>query len=93
MVFHPAIYALLVGSVFISAMLCYSSYHGLRILKSWNITSGSELQLDLERRTYLISTLVTYAFAFQLIYFSLYLPPIICTPFLSAPCVRPDRST
>ena len=67
MVFHPAIYALLVGSVLISAMLCYSSYHGLRILKSWNITSGSELQLNLERRTYLISTLVTYAFAFQLI--------------------------
>ena len=47
MVFHPAIYALLVGSVLISAMLCYSSYHGLRILKSWNITSGSELQLNL----------------------------------------------
>ena len=67
MVFHPAIYALLVGSVLISAMLCYSAYHGLRILKSWNITSGSELQLNLERRTYLISTLVTYAFAFQLI--------------------------
>ncbi len=67
MVFHPAIFALLVGSVLISAMLCYSAYHGLHILKSWNITSGSELQLNLERRTYLISTLVTYAFAFQLI--------------------------
>ena len=67
MVFHPAIFALLVGSFLISAMLCYSSYHGLRILKSWNITSGSELQLNLERRTYLISTVVTYAFAFQLI--------------------------
>ena len=67
MVFHPAIYALLVGSVLICTMLCYSSYHGLRILKSWNIASGSELQLNLERRTYLISTLVSYAFTFQLI--------------------------
>jgi len=67
MVFHPAIFALLVGSVLISGMLCYSAYYGLRILQGWNINSGSELQLSLERRTYLISTMVTYAFAFQLI--------------------------
>ena len=67
MVFHPAIFALLVGSVLISGMLCFSCYHGLRVLKSWNIKSGSELQLNLERRTYLISTLIAYAFAFQLI--------------------------
>jgi hypothetical protein len=67
MVFHPAIFALLVGSVLVSAMLCYSAYYGVRILRGWNIKSGSELQLGLERRTYLISTMVTYAFGFQLI--------------------------
>jgi hypothetical protein len=67
MVFHPAIFALLVGSVLISGMLCYSAYYGVRILQSWDIKSGSELQLSLERRTYLISTIVTYAFGFQLL--------------------------
>jgi hypothetical protein len=67
MVFHPAIFALLVGSVLISGMLCYSAYYGVRILQSWEIKSGSELQLSLERRTYLISTIVTYAFGFQLL--------------------------
>ena len=67
MVFHPAIYALFVGSVLISAMLIYSACYAVRILRSWNIRSGGELQLKLERRTYLISTMVTYAFGFQLI--------------------------
>ncbi len=67
MVFHPAIFALLLGSVLISAMLIYSACYGVRILMNWNIRSGNELQLNLERRTYLISTIVSYAFGFQLI--------------------------
>jgi hypothetical protein len=67
MIFHPAIFALLIGSLMISAMLAYAAYYGIRILKRWDIGSGSELQLSLERRTYLISTMVTYAFGFQLI--------------------------
>ena len=67
MLFHPAIIALLVGSVLTCALLCYSAYYGVRILKCWNIRSGSELQLSLERRTYLISTMMTYAFGFQLV--------------------------
>lgn len=67
MILHPAIISLLAGSLLISGMLVYASFHGLRILKSWNIHSGSELQLGLERRTYLISTLMTNAMAFQLL--------------------------
>jgi hypothetical protein len=67
MIFHPAILSLLVGSISISLMLAYSAYDGLRILRKWNIQSGSELQLSLERKTYLISTMMTYAFGFQLV--------------------------
>ena len=67
MIFQPAIIALLIGSVLIGLMLLYSCYYGFRILRKWDIKSGSELQLDLERRTYLISTLLTYAFWFQLL--------------------------
>ena len=86
--FHPAIYALLVGSVLISGMLCYSAYHGLCILRNWNITSGSELQLILERKTYLISTLVTYGFAFQLISLFLFIftADELSTLFVGAMC-------
>lgn len=32
-----------------------------RILRRWDINSGSELQLRLERRTYLISTLLGFS--------------------------------
>ena len=67
MIFQPGIIALLLGSALISLMLLYSSCFGVLILKRWDIRSGSELQLVLERRTYLISTLMTYAFAFQLV--------------------------
>lgn len=67
MIFHPAIIALLLGSLLTGLMLLYSSYYGIRILRRWDIGSGSELQLGLERRTYLISTVMSYAFGFQLL--------------------------
>lgn len=67
MIFHPAIIALLAGSILISLMLCYSCYYGVLILKNWDIKSGSELQLELERRTYLISTIMTNMLGFQLL--------------------------
>jgi hypothetical protein len=52
-------------------MVLYSARYGILILRRWDIQSGSELQLALERRTYLISTLLTYTFGLQL--FSLFL--------------------
>lgn len=67
MILNPAIIALLLSSFLLSGMVIYSAYFGLQILKRWDIRSGSETQLKLERRTYLISTILSYAFAFQLI--------------------------
>jgi hypothetical protein len=73
MVFHPAIIALYLSAILISLMISYSAYYGIQILRKWDIQSGSELQLILERKTYLISTLLTYLFGFQLISFFLYI--------------------
>jgi hypothetical protein len=73
MFFKPAIIALIAGSLIVSAMLLYASWFGLQILRNWDIKSGSELQLNLERRTYLISSLMAYAFGFQLLSFFLFL--------------------
>lgn len=88
MIFHPAIFALLSGSLMISAMLAYAACYGIRILKRWDIGSGSELQLSLERRTYLISTMVTYAFGFQLIslFLFIYTADQLHTLFVGAMC-------
>jgi hypothetical protein len=71
MIINPAIIALLSGSVLIMAFACYALITALRILKHWDISSGSELQLLLERKTYLISTIFTYLLVFEL--FSLFL--------------------
>lgn len=73
MVFHPEIIGLYAASLLISFMMVYSSYYGVQILRKWDIQSGSELQLLLERKTYLISTLLTYIFGFQLVSFFLYI--------------------
>ena len=67
MILHPAIIALLVSSILVTAMVLLALWFGVRILRHWDLRSGSSLQLDLERRTYLISTILAYAFGFQLI--------------------------
>lgn len=73
MIFYPAILALFAGSVFVNIMVLYSASHAAQILRNWDLNSGSELQLSLERKTYLISTLLTYAFAFEILSFFLYI--------------------
>jgi hypothetical protein len=67
MIIHPAVLALLIGSSLTSFMLFYAVWYGIRILAKWDIKSGSELQLSLERRTYLISTILSYTLAFQIL--------------------------
>jgi hypothetical protein len=71
MILHPAIIALCAGSLVVTFMILFAAFHGVKILKHWDLTSGSELQLNLERQTYLVSTIMSYAFGFQL--FSLFL--------------------
>jgi len=73
MIFHPGIMALLLGSALSCLMLLYSGYYALAIVRGFDIRSGSERQLGLERRTYLVSTVVAYAFGFQLLSFFLFL--------------------
>jgi hypothetical protein len=69
-------------------MALYSSYYGLRILKSWDLRSGSELQLAFERRTYLISIVMANAFAFELasIFLLIYTAENLHTLFVGAMC-------
>jgi hypothetical protein len=87
-IFAPPIIALLLGAVLISGMLLYASFYGIQILRSWDIKSGSELQLNLERKTYLISTIVSYAFGFQLLSLFLFIftADDLCNMFVGAMC-------
>lgn len=88
MIFHPAILALLVGSLLVSLMLITSCTYGVEILARWDLRSGSEKQLALERRTYLISTLMAYAFGFQLLslFLFIYTADTLAPLFVGAMC-------
>ncbi len=73
MTFHPLIISLYIASLLMTYMVLYSSFFGIRILRKWDLESGSELQLSLERRTYLISTFLAYLFGAQLLSLFLYI--------------------
>ncbi|MCU7930936.1 MAG: hypothetical protein KZQ90_09050 [Candidatus Thiodiazotropha sp. (ex Codakia rugifera)] len=66
MLLNPAIMALVLVSLVVCSMLLLASGFAIQVLRHWNIGSGSEQQLVLERRTYLISTLLIWAFGFEL---------------------------
>ncbi len=67
MLFSPAIMALVLVSIIVTMMLLLASGFAIQVVRHWDIDSGSERQLVLERRTYLISTLVTWALAAELV--------------------------
>ncbi|HAF45154.1 MAG: hypothetical protein A2100_00010 [Sideroxydans sp. GWF2_59_14] len=67
MLFQPAIIALLLASAVSVLLLVAATPYAWQLVRRWDIASGSELQLRLERRTYLMSTLLSFVFATQLV--------------------------
>lgn len=88
MMFSSGILALFSGSVLTTSLLCYSAYEGIRIIRNWNIYSGSELQLELERRTYLISMMMSYTLGFELLslFLFVYTADSLSSLFVGAMC-------
>jgi hypothetical protein len=88
MILHPGIVALVLVSFLISGMILYSTFFGIRIIRRWDIRSGSEEQLALERRTYLISTLLSYVFVFQIgsLFLYIYTAESLHNLFVGAMC-------
>ncbi len=66
MIFQPAIIALLLASTLCVLALVASTPFAVDVIRRWNIRSGSERQLEMERRTYLFSTLLAFVMALQL---------------------------
>ena len=67
MFLNPSILALLMVSLVVSMLMLLAVGFAMAVLRRWDINSGSELQLKLERRTYLISTLMVFCFVAELI--------------------------
>ncbi|MEW6409513.1 MAG: hypothetical protein AB1488_05305 [Nitrospirota bacterium] len=67
MVLHSSVIALILGSGVVLLLILSAAALGIRILLKWDIKSSSEEQLSLERKTYLVSTLVQYALGFEIL--------------------------
>ena len=66
MLFQPAIIALLMAAGVAVLMLLAAAPFAVQVIRHWDIHSGSERQLALERRTYLFSTLLSFVMVVQL---------------------------
>jgi len=88
MILHPGILALICGSGVALLMLFYATGLGVKILGRWDFSSSSEEQLVLERKTCLVSTLVTYAVGFEIFSTFLFIFTVdeIHTLFVGAMC-------
>lgn len=88
MILNPAALSLLLITLTVSGMAIYADFYGLRILNRWDLTSGSEQQLELERRTYLISTIMGYILSFELmsLFLFIYTAEDLHTLFTGAMC-------
>jgi hypothetical protein len=66
-IFQPAIIALLLAAGLSLTMLLIASPFAVQVIRHWDIASGSERQLRLERLTYLFSTLVAFVCLMQIL--------------------------
>jgi hypothetical protein len=66
MTLHPAILALLAASTLNAMILLAGVLFAARLLRHWDPASGSERQIALERRTYLVATGVALVLGIQL---------------------------
>lgn len=67
MIFQPAIIALLLAAGLSVAMLAVASPFALQLIRHWDLGSGSERQLRLERLTYLFSMMVALVCGLQVL--------------------------
>ena len=73
MILQPTVISLLLICLVNTAMVLGSAGCAIPILRRWDIRSGSEEQLLLERRTYLVSMMLSYVLALEIGSFFLFI--------------------
>ncbi|WP_243312371.1 hypothetical protein [Fundidesulfovibrio agrisoli] len=88
MIVKPVVLALLLASGLIGAVMAYAAWQGVAILRHFDLSSGDPRQLALERKTYLISTILSYVMAFELLslFLFIYAGEDLHTLFVGAMC-------
>jgi hypothetical protein len=87
-ILNPGIIALISTSFIVAAFAAYASFTGVRIIRHWDLKSGAPTQLNLERKTYLVSVIFAYVSFFQLLslFMFIYTADHIHTLFVGAMC-------
>ena len=67
MLLNPGIISLISGSLLVCFFALYAALIGMVIIRCWDPESGSDRQLLLERKTYLVATILAYLFGFQML--------------------------
>ncbi len=88
MILHPGIIALVIGSIILLVMLLFSAFLGLLIIVRWDMESSSAYQLSLERKTYLISSVMSFVLSFEVlsIFLFIYTVDDLHRQFVGAMC-------
>ncbi len=58
MIAHPPALALVLVSLLSAGLMLWASQFALHLLRGWNLASGAATQIAMERKTYLVSTIV-----------------------------------
>ena len=66
MLINPAVIALIAASFLVGVFTLYACGVGLRIIWQWDLDSAGEDQLQLERKTYLVSSILSHVLVIEL---------------------------
>jgi len=88
MLLNPAVIALIAASILVATFTLYACGLGLRILWQWDLESAGEKQLQLERKTYLVSSILSHVLAIELVSLFLFVAVVnhLHTFFTGAMC-------
>jgi len=88
MLLNPAVIALIASSLLVGAFTLYACGVGLQILRRWDLDSAGEKQLHLERKTYLVSSILGHVLAIELVSLFLFIAVVnhLHTFFTGAMC-------
>ena len=88
MLMNPSVIALIAASLLVVGFTLYACGLGVRILWQWNLDSAGEGQLRLERKTYLVSSILSHVLAIELVSLFLFIAVVnqLHTFFTGAMC-------
>ncbi len=66
MILHPPIMALVLASLISAGTLVWAAGFAVQLLRNWQPSSGRSLQINMEKRTYLVSTALAFVLVLEL---------------------------